>query len=66
MYSKIKTVLKGQGKTLVDLSNMTGIKYLTLWHKVKGDYPLNFDEAKKIKEALAVDIPLEELFEVST
>lgn len=65
MYSKIKKELKEQGKTLVDLSNMTGIKYLTLWHKVKGDYPLTLDEAKKIKTALSVDIPLEELFEAT-
>lgn len=66
MYPILKKELKEQGKTIVDLSKLTGIKYLTLWHKVKGDYPLTLDEAKKIKKALSVDVPLEELFEATS
>lgn len=65
MYVKLREELKRQKLSIVDLSNKTGIKYLTLWHKVRGDYPITFDEAKKIKAALAVDTPLEDLFEVT-
>ena len=64
MYGKLKEELKRQNLTLVALSKRTGIKYLTLWHKLKGHYPLTLEEATKIKSALAVDTPLEILFGV--
>lgn len=65
MYVKLKEELKRQHLTIVDLSKMTDIKYLTLWHKLRGNYPITLEEAKSIKEALAIDTPLEELFEIS-
>lgn len=49
--------------TVVDLSNKTGIRYQTLVGKINGDSSITVDEARKIKEALGVDIPMEELFE---
>lgn len=63
MYSNVKAELARRNLTVVDLSNMTGIRYQTLVDKINGKYPLMLDEAKKIKEALGVDIPIEELFE---
>lgn len=63
MYSNVKAELARQDMTLVDLSNKTGIRYQTLVFKVNGKYPLTFDEAKKIKAALSVELSLEELFE---
>lgn len=63
MYSNVKAELARQDMTLVDLSNKTGIRYQTLVDKVNGKYPLTFDEAKKIKAALSVELSLEELFE---
>lgn len=63
MYSNVKAELARQDMTLVDLSNRTGIRYQTLVDKVNGKYPLTFDEAKKIKAALSVELSLEELFE---
>lgn len=65
MYGKLKEELKNQHLTVVDLSKMTDIKYLTLWNKIRGNYPITLAEAKIIKHALAVDTPLEELFEVT-
>lgn len=62
MYSNVKAELARHNLTIVDLSNMTGIRYQTLVDKINGKYPMTFDEAKKIKEALEVDIPMEELF----
>jgi len=62
MYSNVKAELARRNLTIVDLSNMTGIRYQTLVDKINGKYPMTFDEAKTIKEALGVDIPMEELF----
>lgn len=63
MYSNVKAELARRNLTIVDLSNMTGIRYQTLVDKINGKFPMTLDEAKKIKEALGVDIPIEELFE---
>ena len=62
MYSNVKAELARRNLNIVDLSKMTGIRYQTLVDKINGKYPMTFDEAKKIKEALEVDIPMEELF----
>lgn len=63
MYSNVKAELARKNMTMVNLSNSTGIRYQTLVDKVNGKFPITVEEAKKIKSALAVDIPLDELFE---
>lgn len=65
MYSNVKAELARRNMSVVDLSNKTGIRYQTLVDKINGKYPLTLDEAKKIKSALEVEIPLEDLFERS-
>ena len=65
MYLNVKAELARRDMSLVDLSNKTGIKYMSLIRKINGKYPLTLDEAKLIKKSLEVDVPLEELFEVS-
>lgn len=65
MYLNVKAELARQNLSLVDLSNKTKIRYQTLVGKINGNYPITLNEAKAIKNALKVDIPLEELFEVS-
>jgi lambda repressor-like predicted transcriptional regulator len=65
MYLNVKAELARRKLSLVDLSNKTGIRYQTLVGKINGNYPLTLEEAKTIKNSLEVDIPLEELFEVS-
>lgn len=62
MYNNVKAELARKNMTIVDLSNKTGIRYQTLADKIRGDSILTVDEAMKIKEALDVDMPLEELF----
>ena len=64
MYLNVKAELARREMTLVDLSNVTGIKYMSLIRKINGQSPLTLDEAKSIKEALRIDTPLDELFEV--
>lgn len=63
MFPNIKAELARKGMTIVDLSNATGIRYQTLWCKLKGDYQFTVQEAISIKSAIGVDMPLEELFE---
>ena len=65
MYLNVKAELARRNMSLVDLSNKTGITYMTIVRKINGTTPLTLDEAKKIKKALDVDEPLEKLFEVS-
>ena len=66
MYSNVKAELARKSLTVVDLSNKTGIRYQSLVGKINGKYPLTLEEAKTIKSALEVDIPMEELFARST
>ena len=63
MYSNVKAELARRNMTVVDLAALTGIRYQTLNDKLNGKFKLTLDEAKKIKEALGVDIPIEQLFE---
>lgn len=64
MYLNVKAELARKGLTVVDLSKKTDIRYMSLANKLNGKAPLKFDEAVRIKRALAVNVPLEELFEV--
>lgn len=66
MYSNVKAELARRNLSVVNLSNMTGIRYQTLALKLNGRYPLTLDEAKAIKKALDVDIAIEDLFARST
>lgn len=66
MYSNVKAELARKNLSVVDLAKRTGINYQTLANKINGKYPLTLDEAKAIKSAIGVELPLDELFEVST
>jgi len=64
MYKNVKAELARKGLTVVDLSKKTGIRYQSLTDKINGKTPLKLEEAREIKKALSVDIPLEKLFEL--
>lgn len=66
MYSNVRAELARRGLTVVDLSNKTGIRYQSLTNKISGKTPLKLEEARAIKNALGVDLPLEKLFELKT
>lgn len=63
MYSNVKAELARRSLTVIDLSKMTGIRYMSLVNKLNGKAPLKLEEARRIKKALEVDITLEKLFE---
>lgn len=62
MYENLRAELARKGKTLVDLSQDTGIKYQTLSQKLRGLTPLTLKEAVDIKQALDLDMSIEDLF----
>lgn len=62
MYENVRVELARKNMTLVELSVATGIRYQTLSEKLRGNSELTLKEAVSIKNALGVDMPLEELF----
>ena len=66
MYANVKAEMARKNMTAIELSKKTGIRYQSLANKINGKAPVSLDEAKTIKTALDVDIPLDVLFEVST
>lgn len=62
MYANVKAEMARKNMTIVELSKATGIRYQSLADKIRGDTILTVSEALKIKQALDVDMPLEELF----
>lgn len=62
MYANVKAEMARKNMTIMDLSAATGIRYQTLADKLRGDGVLKVEEAVKIKRAIGVDMPLEELF----
>lgn len=64
MYSNLKAEMARKNLTIVDLSEKTGIRYNTLAAKLKGKYPLTLPEALAIKNALDVDLSIDELFAI--
>lgn len=63
MFPNVKAEMARRDITIGTLSEKTGIRYQTLADKLRGDSPLSWNEAKKIKESLETDLSLEVLFE---
>ena len=64
MYPNLRAEMKRKGITLAWLADQLGITIGTLSQKLTGKSPFTLNEAKKIKEILELDIPIEILFEV--
>ena len=65
MYKNVKAEMSRNDITLEDLAEALGKTVSTVSQKLNGKYPITLNEAKIIKKRLGVDIPLEELFEVT-
>lgn len=65
MYRNVKAEMSRKGIILEDLAEALGLTVSTVSQKLNGKYPITLAEAKIIKKRLGVDIPLEELFEVT-
>lgn len=62
MFETLRAEMARKNKTIVDLSQATGIRYQTLSEKLRGNSPLTLKEAAEIKSALGLDMTIEELF----
>lgn len=63
MFKNLKAEFVRDGLTLEVVAKELGITVSTLSLKMNGKYPFTLNEAKKIKNILKADIPLEILFE---
>ena len=65
MYRTAKSEMMRRGLTLGDIAPLMEISVGTLSLKLNGKYPITLSEAKRFKEIVKSDLPLEELFEVA-
>lgn len=64
MYPNLRAEMARKNVNCLELSERTGIPYTTLTAVIRGrTEKLSFENAVKIKKALNLDMPLEELFE---
>ena len=62
MFETLRAEMARKNKTIMELSEATGIRYQTLSEKLRGKSPLTLKEAAEIKTALDLDMSIEELF----
>lgn len=65
MFKNVDAELKRKGMTRGDLAVALNVAPSTMSFKLNGKTLITLDEAKKIKEILGVDMPLEVLFETT-
>ncbi len=66
MYRTAKSEMMKRGLTLGDVAPLMDVSVGTLSLKLNGKYPITLNEAKRFKEIVKSDLPLEELFEVAS
>lgn len=66
IYPNLRAELARKGWSVERLANEVGVPYATLRGWLYGKCAIKFSDARKIKRALEVDIPLEVLFEEKT
>ena len=66
LYPNLKAEIARKNWSVKTLATVVGMSVSTLNNKLYGQTELKYSEAKKIKEALGVDMPLEVLFEERT
>ena len=62
MYKNLNAELARMGWTRKDLALAANIRYQTLSEKMNGKTAFTFPEAIKIKKAMKIDMPLEQIF----
>ena len=63
MYPVLHGLMMSRGYTVRTIAEELGIPLSTMYIKFKGKTDFKLEEAIKIKELLASNMPLEELFE---
>lgn len=65
MYRNLEAEMVRLGITKKDMAKKLGMRYPTLTDKLRGKYPLHFEEALKIQYEFFPDLPLDYLFSQS-
>ena len=63
MYSNLRAEVVRRNLKLSDVAKKVGLTRTGMSQRMNGKINFTFDEAKKIKSVLGVDMTLEELFE---
>lgn len=63
MFKNLRAEMVRKGIDVPKLAELIGMKPNALYSRLNGTTQLTFAEAVTIKQALGVDMPLEELFE---
>lgn len=62
-YMRVYVDMMMQGMNLIDLATASGISYVSMRRKLRGESPWFLEECIAVKEALHSDLPIETLFE---
>lgn len=63
MHKNLKAEMVRHGMTALMLSEKTGIRYQTLTAKIAGASPITLGEARAIRDAVAPEKTIDELFD---
>lgn len=63
IYTQVMVQMFMKGWNLRELAEESGVSYVSLRRKLRGETPLQLEEALSIRSALQVNMPLENLFE---
>ena len=63
MFPNLRAEIARKGLTVSELGAKIGMARTTIYDKYKGRTEFTLDEAVQIRDALHVDMPLDELFE---
>jgi len=62
MFNNLRAEMVRAGVDVSALSERCGMKVGALYARLNGTTPFSLEEARRIKNALNVDLPIEELF----
>lgn len=63
VYAQVMVQMFMKGWNMRQLAEETDISYVSLRRKLRGESPFLLEEAMKVRSALAVQMPLDTLFE---
>lgn len=63
IYTQVMVQMYMKGWNMRELAREAGMSYVSLRRKLRGESPILLEEAFSIRKALAVQMPLDTLFE---
>lgn len=63
VYAQVMVQMFMKGWNMRQLAEVTGLSYVSLRRKLRGESPFMLEEAFAVRDALKVQMPLDDLFE---